>query len=104
VLLSLVFVTSSLGLHGVRHLLGNPLARFLSAISFQFYMWHQLVASEMRRWGIPSHSSPQPHMTGERAWQIPFVILALIISLGLSAALTWFLERPIARRLSGKKR
>ncbi len=104
VLLSLVFVTSSLGLYGIRRLLGNPLARFLSAISFQFYMWHQLVASAMRRVGIPSHSSPQPHMTGERAWQIPFVILALIISLGLSAALTWFLERPIARRLSGKKR
>ena len=83
VLLSLVFVGASLGLHGIRRLLGNPLARFLSAISFQFYMWHQVVAAQMRSLGIPGSSSSQPHMAGERTWQIPFVFLALFISLSI---------------------
>lgn len=104
VLLSLVFVGASLGLHGIRRLLGNPLARFLSAISFQFYMWHQVVAAQMRSLGLPGSSSSQPHMAGERTWQIPFVFLALFISLAISTGITYRFERPIAQKLSGRKR
>ena len=103
VLLCLVFIGSSLGLTGIRLLLGNRGARFLSAISFQFYMWHQVVAAQMKRWGFPPSASNQPHMTGELAWQVPYVLLALLISLVISALVTYMIERPLAGRITGKK-
>ncbi len=98
-LLSLVFLGTSLGTGAVRHLLGNRLAHFLAAISFQFYIWHQVVAMQMRRWGIPHSAGPNPQMTGDRAWQMAFVGSAMAISLILSILVTYLIERPLAKRL-----
>jgi peptidoglycan/LPS O-acetylase OafA/YrhL len=103
VLLSLVFLGVSLGLETVRKFLGNRVFRFLAGISFQFYMWHQVVAIQMRRWGIPQSSYSSPHMAGDRAWQVPFVLLAFGISLLISIVVTFGAERPLARKINLKK-
>ena len=103
-LLSVVFIGTSLGLSGLRLLLGNPLTRFLSAVSFQFYMWHQVVAAQMKHWRFPPSLAAQPHMAGEKAWQVPYVLLALLISLGVSALAAYGIERPAARWIRGRKR
>ena len=102
VLLSLVFLGVSLGLRGMMLLLGNPVSRFLAAISFQFYMWHQMVAVQMRRWGFPKSQAPQPHMVRELSWQIPYVLLAFGISLTLAILTTYLIERPAARLILNK--
>ncbi len=81
----------------VRFLLGNRLMRFLAAISFQFYMYHQSLAVIMRegRW-VPSVSDT-PNYAGEWPWQPVYTVLCFLVPAALAALLTYGFERPVAR-------
>jgi len=98
VLTALAFIGASLGASGVRLLLGNRVTAFLAAVSFQFYMWHQVVALQLKTWRVPPSVAENPHMVQERGWQIPYLLLALGLTLSLSALITYLIERPVARR------
>ncbi len=102
VLTALAFIGASLGLGGVRLFLGNRVTGWLAAVSFQFYMWHTVVALQLKKWRIPSSVSGNPHMTGERGWQVPYVLLSLGLTLAVSALITFLIEQPLARR-GGRK-
>ena len=104
VMTALCMLGISLGLGGIRLLMGNPVTRFLSQISFQFYMWHTVVALQLRHWGIPGSSYAQPNQMGDIVWQRSYVLLCMAITLAISAAITYLIEQPIARRFSGKPR
>lgn len=97
-LTALAFIGASLGASGVRLLLGNRVTAFLAAVSFQFYMWHQVVALQLKTWRVPPSASQNPHMAQERAWQIPYLLLALGLTLAISALITYLVERPVFRR------
>jgi peptidoglycan/LPS O-acetylase OafA/YrhL len=97
-----VLIGASFGLGGVRLVLGNRVTAFLAAISYQFYMWHQVVALQMKKWRFPPSQSETPHVAGERAWQVSYLILALVISLIISTLIAYLAELPLARRLSPK--
>ena len=99
VFVALLMLGVSLGLGGVRVLLGNRIARILSQISYQMYVWHQVLALQLRRWGIPHSGSTTPNMDQDRAWQVKYVILCFAGALALSCLVTYLFERPIARRL-----
>ncbi|HSK68459.1 MAG TPA: acyltransferase [Candidatus Limnocylindria bacterium] len=94
-LTALVLVSAPLSLGGLRVFLGNGVMAFLSAVSFQFYMWHQLVFTQLKKWRIPPSQSEYPHMLPDRAWQVTYVILGLALALGISALITYLVERPI---------
>lgn len=102
VFLSLLMLGLSLGLGGVRLLFGNRVARFLSQISFQYYIWHQVLAVQLRRWGFPPSQSLSPHQAGEKPWQVAYVLSCYLGALIISVLVTYLFERPILRRLSGK--
>lgn len=101
-LLCLVFLGASRGLGGLRLLLGSRVAWFLATISYQVYLWHQVVNLRLIAWGIPVASGPNPHMRGELRWQWGYIGLSLLITLLLSTLLAFAFERPLARRLSGR--
>jgi peptidoglycan/LPS O-acetylase OafA/YrhL len=98
VLTALAFIGASLGLGGVRLALGNRAMGWLAAISYQFYMWHQVIALQLKNWRFPPSVSENPHMTGERSWQITYLLLSLGLSVLVSALVTFFIEQPLAKR------
>ena len=102
VLTALAFIGAALGLGGVRLFLGNRVMGWLAAVSFQFYMWHTVVALQLKKWRFPPSVSGNPHMTGERGWQVPYVLLSLGLTLAVSALITFLIEQPLARR-GGRK-
>lgn len=102
-LLALLMLGVSLGLGGIRLALGNRVTRFLSAISFQFYMYHQLIAVELKRLRIPASISDNPHHAGEFSWQWRYILLCFLLSLLVSTLCTYLVERPASRLLGGKK-
>lgn len=102
VFLSLLMLGLSLGLGGIRLLFGNRLSRFLSQISFQFYIWHQVFAVQLKRWGFPPSQSLSPHQAGEKPWQYAYVLTCYLGALAISILVTYLFERPIARRLTKK--
>ena len=99
VLLSAAMVSAAFSLTAVRFLLGNPLMRVLSAISFQFYIWHQMIAVQLRAWHFPPSLSPAPWQDYEYPWQVKFTLCCFALALIWAALITYLFEKPIARRL-----
>ncbi|MGI6671127.1 MAG: acyltransferase family protein [Christensenellales bacterium] len=104
VLLSVLMLGTTLGLGGVRLLLGNRITRVMSQISYQMYMWHQVLAVQLRTWGIPASAHALPNQVGDRVWQRSYVLLCYMGALVISALVTYLIEQPIARRFSGRVR
>lgn len=101
VMTALAFLGLSLGNGFVRLMLGNPVTRFLSKISFQFYIWHQVIALQLRHFGIPHADLPNPNQAGDVLWQRKYVWLAYIIALMVSTLVTYLIEQPILRHFGG---
>ena len=89
---------ASLAMPWVQKLLGNPLTRFLCAISYQVYLWHAWVALRLKDLHIPSYQTERP-MDGP-AWRFPYLMLSLAITLAIAIAVTYLIERPVHKCLA----
>ncbi len=98
VLTALALICAPLSFGGIRVLLGNRVAAFLSAVSFQFYMWHQIVFTQLKKWRIPYYEAENPHILPDRRWQVTYVVLSLSLALAISALITYLVERPVWMR------
>lgn len=98
--LTVFMVSAAFAGVSVRFLLGNRVMKFLSAVSFQFYMYHQVLSVQMRTRRLIPSESLNPNQDGERPWQIVFTLLSFLIPLILSAVLTYGFEKPILRHFS----
>lgn len=78
-------------------LLGNRVTRFLSAVSFNFYMWHQFLACRLRDWHIVPSVSDTPNQVHEHPWQMKYTLLCFFTALVVSTAITYLWERPLAQ-------
>lgn len=81
-------------------LFSNPVTRFLSGISFNFYIWHQVLAVKLKEWKIPNYISEAPHSAGEMPWQLNYTILCVLLSLIIAAALTYLFEQPLSKMIT----
>ena len=97
----LVCGSRSIGL--MRFLCSNRLVRFLSGISLNFYIWHQVLAVKLKQWRIPPYVSETPNQMGEQPWQTQYTLLCFLAALAAGVLVTYLIERPCAR-LFGRKR
>ena len=106
VLVSLGMLGLLYGVRPLRLLFGNRVTRILSEISFQFYMWHQVFAVQLKDWNVPVSELSSPWSEGDRTWQYLYTLLCFGGALAISAAVTYLFEQPIARfgRRKDKKR
>lgn len=95
-----VFVLSSaLSARWYRAVLGNAVMRFLAAISYNLYIWHQWLFVKLKEWRIPFWSGDTPpNFTGDTAWQIAYTVICLAAAFGAAVLATHLVERPIAAR------
>ncbi len=75
-------------------LLDNPLLRFLATISYNLYLYHQMVARELLRNHVPPFIG-DPHYDTE--WQVRYTELAFAAAIALATAVTYLFERPLLR-------
>lgn len=75
-------------------LLDNLVLRFTAAISYNLYLYHQLVAREMLLHHIPPYTG-DPHYDQE--WQINYTKAAFAITIAQAALVTYCFERPLLR-------
>lgn len=88
----------------VDRVFGNRVVRFLSAISYNFYIWHQFLAVKLKEFHIPAYTAEFPQMSEGRAWQMKYTLLCFAAAFVLSAALTYLVEKPSARALLQRNR
>ena len=87
---------------GLGRIVGNPATRWLSAISYNFYIWHQFLAVQLKKWHVPPYVAEKPNAAAEAPWQQQYSILCFAAGLVLAALLTGLLEKPLVRY--GRKR
>lgn len=95
-------VCAAFSVTGVRFLLGNRVMRFLASVSYQFYIYHQMLAVRIREWGLVPSQTEEPWRTGEFPWQVTYTLLCFLLTLLVATLITYLFEQPIARRLRGK--
>lgn len=104
---SVFLVCGSRSIYGLRRLMSNRIVRFLSGISFNFYIWHQFLAVQLKKWRIPAYSGDMPNRDGQQPWQSRYTLLCFLAALLAAALLTYLLEKPCAkwikRSLSSRK-
>ena len=100
--LACLMVCAAFSLPVMRFALGNKMMRFLSIISFQFYIYHQMLAVKLKEWGFPPSVYDQPWAQGDYRWQVTYTICCFVFALTLAALITFLFERPIARALRRK--
>ena len=98
--MALVFGESSYLLY--RRIFSNPVTRFLSAISYNAYLWHTCLALKLKEWKIPNYLSENPASAGEMPWQLHYTLLCFFSALLLATALTFGFERPLTKKLTQK--
>ena len=94
--LSVFMLGLAFAFKGVRILFANPMMKFLSAISFNYYIWHQTLAVWLKEWRIPPYTAQLPNQAGELPWQIQYTLLCFGLAILLASALTYGLEKPAA--------
>jgi len=87
----------------IQLLLGNPVTRFLSAVSMNYYLVHQIIIVHMKRLRFPSSVSDLPNQAGEQPWQNQYTFWAFALSLALAAGITWGIEKPAARLMDRRR-
>jgi len=75
-------------------LLANPLFRFLALISYNLYLYHQMIARELLSRHVPPFAG-DPHF--DAAWQYGYTIVAVTAAIAFSALVTFGFERPLLR-------
>ena len=85
---------SLLGARAWQRLLANPPLLWLALISYNLYLYHQVVARELLLLHIPPYRG-DPHE--DYGWQIAFTVVASLASIALAALVTYGFERPLLR-------
>ena len=96
---ALLLLGSAHGGWFLRHLLANPLTRFLSGISMQFYIWHQVLAVWIRELRIIPSEYENPNYSGDLRWQIAYTAACVTAGIAVACLVTFLIERPAARAL-----
>jgi len=74
--------------------LDNVILRFFATISYNLYLYHQLVARELFAHHIPPYSD-YPHF--DRAWQLRYTQVACAVSIAQATLVTYCFERPLLK-------
>lgn len=83
-----------------KRIFSNRVTRFLTAISFNAYIWHQVLAVKLKEWKIPNYIAENPASAGEHPWQITYTLLCFVFSLALATAITYLFEQPLTKILT----
>ncbi len=97
----LMFILSSaFSMPWLRWLLSNKLVAFISFISYNFFIWHQYLAVQMKKFHFPASVNENPHIAAEYSWQILYMLIAFSLATIVGTILTYGFEKPVAENLS----
>ncbi len=75
--------------------IGNPVLIFFATISYNLYLYHQMLARELLSHRIPPYATADPH--ADHQWQILYTIVAFGVTIAEATLVTYAFERPLLR-------
>lgn len=91
----LTTVTALVSYKPFQLIIANPLTIFLSLISYNWYLWHYVIALELKAMKIPSSLYLNP--MEDLYWRQSYFWIALLSGIAVSTIITYAYERPIAK-------
>ena len=85
---------SAFSLRWIHALLGNPVLRFISGLSYQIYLWHMAIALALKDWHLPPFSTQTP--MDDVYWRFPYLMLCIAITAMTALVMTFGVERPLS--------
>jgi len=73
--------------------LANPVLVFLSFISYNLYLWHQMLAFQALQKHVPDWAGSDPH--SDPNWGLPFTIVAFSLGIAVAWLITVTVEQPL---------
>jgi peptidoglycan/LPS O-acetylase OafA/YrhL len=92
-LVAALAVASCLAARWWQRVLANPVLLLLGILSYNLYLWHTLILIWMWRHDVPRAATANPH--DDPHWKIAYIALGWSICLAVSAAIAYFIERPL---------
>ena len=89
-------VGSCLAVDWWRRIVANPLFMFFSVISYNLYLWHQLIGNFLGQHSIPQARTE--HFMDDRMWQWSYTLVAVFVSVAVASIITYAFERPLLAR------
>jgi len=80
-----------------RALLGNPVLKFFATISYNLYLYHQIVLREMTWHHVPPYATADPH--DDAQWKVLYNYAGFGATTAVAAVATYCFERPIMKKL-----
>lgn len=90
---ALLITASCLAANWWQRLVANPMLVFLSILSYNLYLWHCLVMTFLVIHGLRPNDYADAHAPD--GWKPLFIAASIVLSLGVSALVTYFVERPL---------
>jgi len=79
-----------------RRLLANPVLVFFATISYNLYLYHQVIADRMYyALRFPRAHTLDPHQ--DPAWQLAFTLAAFTLTIAFASLVTFGFERPLLK-------
>ena len=88
---------SALGSRWLHRLLGNPVTRFFSSISYQVYLWHMWIALRLKDLNIPASDPAAELPMYDERWRFPYMMLCIAVTLAVAVGMTYLAEKPLSR-------
>lgn len=73
----------------------NRILIFISTISYNLFIWHQIIAVQLRSRQFPPFSGNDPH--NDPIWQIEYTIVTVLLTFAVAILITYLFEKPIIK-------
>ena len=82
----------------VSRMMSNRFFHFINVISYNLYIWHQVIAFQCKENRIPYwEGDMSPNMLGDTVWARQYQVIILIITLIVAVLVTYGFEKPITK-------
>ncbi len=102
-LIGIVFACIAFGSLGAfswwRAIFANRLLMWFGFISYNLYLYHQMIARELLTWKIPPFYG-DPHF--DPTWKVEYTMITIGITIAQAALFTYLVERPLLHVRFGK--
>ncbi len=84
-----------------RKIFDNKAMHFLAGISYNLYIWHQMIAVQLKTNKIPHwEGDTLPNIAGNRPWMYKYTLIAVLAAFAAAIAATYLIEKPFAKLIN----
>ncbi|MBO7406548.1 MAG: acyltransferase [Clostridia bacterium] len=97
----LICVGIAFSVKWVRKIFDNKVMHFLAGISYNLYIWHQVIAVKLKEYKIPYWEGEQlPNIADNRPWMHKYTVIVAIAAFAAAIAVTYLIEKPCAKLIN----